>query len=198
VSEVVGLFDDAITADNATERLETLGFDAEHVGLASRPTGQIGEVTVDNGMDRDRTMGEEREGTIGEEAAKGAGGGAIGGAAVGAGAGLLASAGMLVVPGIGPFLAAGTLAGTLGAAAAGAAGGAAIGGAAGAIFGASDNEEEVDLTDDTSVYYREGFAEGQAIVTVDVSDGREEEVALILRDAGAEKVDVYGDTGWIS
>jgi hypothetical protein len=154
---------------------------------------RAGQVGADNDWDDEVDTGD-----IGHEAAKGAGGGAIGGAAVGAGAGLLASAGMLVIPGIGPFLAAGTLAGTLGAAAAGAAGGAALGGAAGAIFGASANHEEVDLTDDTSAYYRQGLTQGNALVTVDVSDGSENEVAVILREAGAEKVDVYGDTGWIN
>src|SRR5690606_3413186 len=97
------------------------------------------------------------------EGAKGAAGGAAGGAAVGAGAGLLASAGMLAIPGIGPFLAAGTLASTLGAAAAGAAGGAAIGGAAGAIFGDDDDDEK-------STYYRTGVDEGGSLVTVDLPD----------------------------
>ena len=148
-----------------------------------------GEVVTDPDFNVD-TDGPDRGGPA-DEAAKGAGGGALGGAAVGAGAGLLASAGMLLVPGIGPFLAAGTLAGTLGATAVGAAGGAVVGGAAGAIFGATEDG-------DTAAYYREGVDRGDSLVTVDVMPGREHEVAEVLRDGGATKVDFYSDNGWDS
>ena len=95
---------------------------------------------------------------------------------------------MLLVPGIGPFLAAGTLAGTLGATAVGAAGGAVVGGAAGAIFGATSE-------DDIGAHYRESVNRGGALVTVDVTQDQQNEVAEVLRNAGATKVDFYDD-GW--
>ncbi|HEX2152418.1 MAG TPA: hypothetical protein VHL52_00370 [Acidimicrobiia bacterium] len=188
MSEVVGLFDSRQAAERATERLYSLGYDATNVGYIDRYRDETGEIITDPDYTVDTDS--DRTGDAGEEAAKGAGGGAIGGAAVGAGAGLLASAGLLLIPGIGPFLAAGTVAGTLGATAAGAAGGAVIGGAAGAIFGAATD-------DDTASYYRQGVDRGDSLVTVDVMDGRDDEVADVLRDAGAMKVDSYGDTGWV-
>ncbi len=190
MTEVVGLFSSRRAAESAVDQLFSLGYDASSVGYMD----QSGEIVADAGYEDDGNP--DDTGTAGEEAAKGAGGGAIGGAAVGAGAGLLASAGLLAVPGIGPFLAAGTLAATLGGAAAGAAGGAALGGAAGAILGATTDEGTFN-EDDTSTHYRNRVQAGSALVTVQVFEGRQAEVAAILHDAGAEKVDVFGDTGWM-
>lgn len=189
MSEVVGLFESRESAEMALDRLDALGYDASKVGYANRYRDESGAIITDPDYTVD--TGTDHTGGPAEEAAKGAGGGAIGGAAVGAGVGLLASAGMLLIPGIGPFLAAGTLAGTLGATAVGAAGGAAVGGAAGAIFGAAKEG-------DTAADYREGVDRGDTLVTIDVMEGQQQqEVAAILRDAGAKKVDFYGDTGWV-
>jgi hypothetical protein len=195
VTEVVGLFSNRGAAESAVDQLFSLGYDASSVGYMDRS----GEVVADAGYEDagyEDDGNPDDTGTAGEEAVKGAGGGAIGGAAVGAGAGLLASAGLLAMPGIGPFLAAGTLAATLGGAAAGAAGGAALGGVAGAILGATTDEGTFN-EDDTSSYYRNQVQGGGALVTVEVFEGRQAEVAAIMYDAGAEKVDVYGDKGWM-
>ncbi len=178
MTEVVGLFDSRHEAERAIDDLYALGYSDREIGFINRQEDDY--ETEDLG----------KSGSAGDEAAKGAAGGAIGGAAVGAGAGLLASAGMLLVPGIGPFLAAGTLAGTLAASAAGAAGGAVVGGVAGAVFGPSTNDEY-------SSYYREGVDRGNALVTVAVVKGRESEAAEALRAAGAKKVDQYGEGGWM-
>jgi hypothetical protein len=35
-------------------------------------------------------------------------------------------------------------------------------------------------------------------VTVAVNDGATSQVASVLRDSGAKKVDVYGETGWVA
>lgn len=189
MTEVIALFDDRVGAERAVTELHARGIDAGSVGYINRPRDEGGAVITDPDYEyaEDTTTG-----TAGEEAAKGAAGGAVGGAAVGAGAGLLASAGMLLVPGIGPFLAAGTLAGTLGATAAGAAGGAAVGGAAGAIFGAATDED-----DTPSSHYRRGVETGSALLSVQVADTQVNEVTDALRDAGADRVDVYGDQGWV-
>jgi hypothetical protein len=117
----------------------------------------------------------------------------VGGAATGAGAALLASAGLLAIPGVGPFLAAGTIAGTLAATAVGAAGGAVVGGAAGAIVGATDDDD----VDETSSYYRDRIDKGYATISVTVPEESSDEVAAALRDAGADRVEVYADTGWV-
>lgn len=195
MTEVVALFNDRTGAERAVEELHVSGFDAASVGYLDRRRDEAGNVITDpDYTDPNYTEGDvdDDTGTAGEEAAKGAAGGAVGGAAVGAGAGLLASAGMLLIPGVGPFLAAGTLAATLGAAAAGAAGGAAVGGAAGAIFGAASDDD-----DETAEYYRSGIDRGSSMLSVEVADNQVNEVADALRDAGADRVDIYGDEGWV-
>ena len=184
MTEVVALFSSRMEAQRAIDSLDALGYDASSVGyLDKQRDGEVGEV---GNVDTDAGPHE-----VAEEGAKGVAGGAVGGAAVGAGAGLLASAGLALIPGIGPFLAAGTLLGTLGATAAGAAGGAVIGGAAGTIFGAAKDGDE------HSTYYRQGVDEGGALVTVNANEGSISEVTSVLRDSGAKKVDVHGETGWV-
>lgn len=175
--EVVALFDTRLEAKRAIDGLLELGYDSTRVGFMDRQH----DVEIDTDDDT---------GTAAEEGSKGAAGGAVGGAAVGAGGALLASAGLALIPGVGPFLAAGTLAGTLAAAAAGAAGGAVLGGAVGAIYGASKS-------DTRSTYYREGIDRGGALVTVNVAEGQESAVSDALRASGAKNVDVHGDAGWI-
>lgn len=176
MTEVVALFANRADAESAVRSLESMGFDAETMGYLNRH-----EEDRDFDMDTD----------LDSEAAKGAAGGAVGGAAVGAGAGLLAAAGVALIPGIGPFLAAGTLLGTLGATAAGAAGGAVLGGAAGAIFGD-------DADDEYATYYREGIEEGGSLITVHVDDDMSGRVQSTLRDMGAKRVDVHDDDrGWV-
>lgn len=187
MSEVVGLFPSRTEAEEATRELNGFGFTSENMGYLDRHRDESGQVITDPNYQIESSNGD-----VAGEASKGAGGGAIGGAATGVGAALLASAGLLVIPGIGPFLAAGTVAATLGAAAVGAAGGAVLGGAIGAVAGASDDGDH----DETTSYYRSGIDRGDAMVTVDVTDGRESEVADIMRRAGADRVETYGDDGW--
>ena len=177
MTEVVGLFASRMDAQNAIDTLDAMGYDASAVGFLDRQPD--GDIDVDAGPHK-----------AVDEGVKGAAGGAIGGAAVGAGAGLLASAGLALIPGVGPFLAAGTLLGTLGASAAGAAGGAVVGGVAGTIFGAATDNEH-------STYYRAGVEDGGSLVTVAVNDGATDQIASVLRDSGAKKVDVHGETGWM-
>lgn len=181
MSEVVALFSNESDAERAMGELYSRGYNAETVGYVNRHRAPDGEIITDETYDAD-DMGETEKGVTG---------GAVGGAAVGAGSSLLASAGMLLIPGIGPFLAAGSLAATLAATAVGAAGGAAIGGAAGAIFGDSSDDE-------VARRYRTGVEGGNAMVTVHYSEGQRDTVVDMLRSAGATDVDVYGDNDWIA
>lgn len=192
MSEVVALFSNRSEAERATDELLARGYDAERIGYLDRHRDEHGEIVVDEGYVADEGY---EDSDVVDEATKGAAGGAVGGAAVGAGAGLLASAGLLLVPGLGPFLAAGTLAGTLGAAAVGAAGGGVVGGAAGAIIGATEDGDHADH--ETSRFYREGVTQGRALVSVETDEAETTEVADLLRASGAERVDVYSDEGWL-
>lgn len=185
MSEVVGLFRSRSDAERAVDELTAQGHLVHNVGYLDRYRNEHGEIVTDEAALEDTAS----------EAARGAAGGAVGGATVGAGAALLASAGMVLVPGIGPFLAAGTLAGTLAATAAGAVGGAALGGAAGAIFGSVDDNEYAEH--ESSKHFREGVAQGDALVTVEVNQDEAAQVAEFMRSVGARRVDVYGDAGWV-
>ena len=180
MSEVVALFSNESDAERAVSELYSRGYDADTVGYVNRHRNSDGELITEETYVAD-DMGETEKGVTG---------GAVGGAAVGAGTSLLASAGMLLIPGIGPFLAAGSLAATLAATAVGAAGGAAIGGSAGAIFGDSTDD------DDLARRYRTGVESGNALVTVHFNDGERQFVTDILRNAGAKEVDTYGADGW--
>ncbi len=185
MSEVVGLFRSRSDAERAVDQLTAQGHVVRNVGYLDRYRNEHGEIVTDESNLEDTAT----------EAATGAAGGAVGGATVGAGAALLASAGMVLIPGIGPFLAAGTIAGTLAATAAGAVGGAALGGAAGAIFGSLDDNEYAEH--ESSKHFREGVTQGDALVTVEVDPDIAAEVARDLRATGAHRVDVYGDAGWL-
>jgi hypothetical protein len=187
MSEVVALYSTRSEAERATDELLARGYDAERIGYLDRYRDESGDVVTDENYFAD----DDSPSNVIDEATKGAAGGAVGGAAVGAGAGLLASAGLLLVPGFGPFLAAGTLAATLGGAGIGATSGGMVGGVTGAILGVVEDGD-----DETSRFYREGVAQGQALVSVDVEEADAMEVASLLRATGAERVDVYGDEGW--
>ncbi|MFZ0012990.1 MAG: hypothetical protein WAL25_02635 [Acidimicrobiia bacterium] len=194
MSEVVGLFASRSDAERAIAELTSRGYDAGNLGYVDRHRDESGDIVTDEGYFEDHGYDEEHE--VAEEAGKGAAGGAIGGAAVGAGAALLASAGLVLIPGVGPFLAAGTLAGVLGSTAVGAAGGAVLGGAAGAIFGAVEDHEHADH--ETSRHYRERVSEGDTLVSVNVEETAVATVSDLLDQAGATRVSVYADEGWVA
>lgn len=183
MTEVVALFATRMDAHRAVASLEEMGYDGSTVGY-------LDGFHDEDSFDRDIDAG--ASGDVAEEAAKGAVGGAVGGGAVGAGAGILATAGMAMVPGIGPFLTAGTILGVFGATTAGAAGGAVLGGAVGAIFGSTSDED-----DEYATYYRQGVEEGGSLVTVRADDYAIADVTNILENSGAKRVEAHGDTGWV-
>lgn len=177
MSELVALYVEGDRASRAVDELTAIGYTPDTIGVVERRRDEDG-----------RPITEEVDGDEIGETEKGVTGGAVAGLAVGAGASLLASAGLLVIPGIGPFLAAGSAAATLTAAAVGAAGGAAVGGAAGAVFGDDD--------DDVSAYYRDGVAGGKTLVMVHVEPDQVDSVAAVLERTGAERVNLHGELGW--
>jgi predicted phage tail protein len=113
----VGTFASRREAEAALHQLRDSNFPMDRVSVLAKDTDrneQVGGVQVN-----DRN---------GEEAREGAGVGAVTGTALGGVTGLLIGLEALIIPGVGPFLAAGTLATTLA--------GAGIGAAAGGLIGA--------------------------------------------------------------
>lgn len=177
---LIATFHSREQGEEVVQLLGEMGYDAGRLGYATR--------SVDEEKVHEIRTEPAKHGDAGDEATKGVAGGAVGGGAAGAGAALLASAGMLAIPGVGPFLAAGTLVGTLGAAGAGAAGGAALGGLAGAIFGASTKDEETDER-----RYTRALDEGGAVVTVDAENEEATDLIAWLEENGADQVETYDE-----
>lgn len=110
--------------------------------------------------------------TPGEEAERGlVTGGIVGG--------ILGAAAALLIPGIGPALAGGIIATTLG--------GAAMGGIAGGFLGTFTH---LGIPEKHAHDYEQAIKEGHTVVTVQ-TETRSEEAAVILRRAGAHRVDIH-------
>jgi len=165
VPTMVGIFDDRLEAERATDDLLQAGFTPDQVGFVIR-----GDDAVRGGMITD---------AVGAKDGKGA----ITGAATGALAGgLTAAAVTALIPGVGPILAAGTLAMFFGYAAAGAA----IGGIFGALTGLGISEDE-------ARYYEKAFNEGKALVAVKPGTRAAEAGQILRRHGGYDLRNVSGD-----
>jgi len=173
-STVVGVFADRLHADQAVAELKSAGFRDDQIGIAMRPTEEMGGNWSTATSEADAGHAET---------------GALTGALAGLGLGTLAGLGVLagVIPVIGPAIAAGTLGVILSNAAAGAG----IAGLVGALIGAGVPEDEAH-------YYENEFKEGRVIVTVQ-ADGRADKASSILRGRGAYDMStrgsVVGSTG---
>jgi len=150
---VIGVFDDDEAAQEAIRDLKSVGFDEDHIGVASRHEPDANhDMTFVDGSERTAALG----------------------AAVGLGTGALWGIGVLVgfLPGIGPTIAGGTL----GVLLANAAVGGAAGGLAGALVGLGVPEQHADE------YERECIA-GKTIVTVKAGDRADTASAILSRNA---------------
>lgn len=162
---MVGIFDDRLEAQRATDELFQAGFTADQVGYVLRGTD-----AVRGGMITD---------TVGAKDGKGAVTGAVTGAVAG---GLTAAAVTALIPGVGPILAAGTLAMFFGYAAAGAA----IGGIFGALTGLGISEDE-------ARYYEKAFNEGKALVAVKPGTRAAEAGQILRRHGGYDLQNLTGN-----
>ena len=181
----MGVFADRETTEAAVDRLTDSGVDPDAIGVVWKDKTNRQVDTIEKVEYHDHHEG------AGAEAAKGAGGGAVGGALAGGGTMLLASAGLALVPGIGAFLVAGTAAATAAAAATGAVGGAATGALFGAAIGATDKDASKSVEQQTR--YRDALERDGFVVTVDVVDEEEADVAETLKEAGGTDVSVLRD-----
>ena len=168
----VGTFPNRQAAEAALQELKTSGFSMDKVSVLAKDADrneQIGGAEV-----KDRGDNESQEG---------AGIGAVTGTALGGVGGLLVGLEALVIPGVGPFLAAGTIATTL----AGAGIGAAAGSIVGALTGLGIPEEEAQA-------YNEQVSQGGYLVIVEGSAAEVDRAGSILSSRGIQGWKIYGDS----
>ncbi|WP_315787968.1 general stress protein [Fischerella sp. JS2] len=175
----VGTFPNRQTAENALSRLRDSGFPMDRVSVLAKDIDrneQIGGATVKDKSDvSDRGDNEAQEG---------AGIGAVTGTVLGGIGGLLVGLEALIIPGVGPFLAAGTIATTL----AGAGIGAAAGGLVGALTGLGIPEEEART-------YSQRVSQGEFLVIVDGSEDEINHAGSILRNHDIRDWAIYDVSG---
>ncbi|MFQ4142078.1 general stress protein [Chlorogloeopsis sp. ULAP02] len=175
----VGTFSNRQAAEDALNRLRDSGFPMDRVSVLAKDADrneQIGGANV-----TDRSDLSDRGDT---EAQEGAGIGAVTGTVLGGIGGLLVGLEALIIPGVGPFLAAGTIATTL----AGAGIGAATGGLVGALTGLGIPEEEARA-------YSERVFQGEFLVIVDGTDNEIQRAASILSNQGIRNWAIYDISG---
>lgn len=152
----VGVFPSRQKAEEALEELRNSGFVMDRVSVLAKDEDRSDRNRNDQvSQAQGRTPGEN-------EAPEGAGIGATAGTVLGGVGGLLVGLEALIIPGVGPFLAAGTIATTL----AGAGIGAAAGGIVGALTGMGIPEEQAQS-------YNDQMSQGGYLVII---DGAEDEL----------------------
>ncbi len=165
----VGTFPNRQDAEAALSELRNSGFSMDGVSiLAKNAEGKdnLGGVEVN-----DRGDNESREGV---------GIGAVVGTVLGGLGGLLIGLEALLIPGVGPFLAAGTIATTL----AGAGIGAAAGGIVGALTGLGIPEEDAHA-------YSDRVSQGDYLVMVEGTQAEIDRASSILQNRGIRHWKVY-------
>lgn len=169
----VGTFPNRQAAEDALNELRSSGFSMDKVSIiaknADQEGGQIAGKDVKSTQERGDT-----------EAQEGAGIGATAGTVLGGVGGLLVGLEALLIPGVGPFLAAGTVATTLAGAGIGAAGGGLIG----ALTGLGIPEEQAQM-------YNERISQGDYLVIVDGSEEEIRRAESILNNRGISNWGIY-------
>ena len=165
----VGVFPSRRDAEQALSQLRKSGFSMESVSILAQNIDQGDQIAGAEVRDRGDT-----------EAQEGAGIGAVTGTVLGGFGGLLVGLEALVIPGVGPFLAAGTIATTLAGAGMGAAGGAIVG----ALTGAGIPEEDAQA-------YNKEVSQGKYLVILEGYQDSIERADSILKQHGIRNWKVY-------
>lgn len=175
----VGVFRSRREAENALNSLRDLGFSMDRISVLAKNADRNEEIA---GVDvQDRNQMKNRGDN---EAQEGAGIGAVAGTALGGVGGLLVGLEALIVPGVGPFLAAGTVATTLA--------GAGIGAAAGAIVGALTG---LGIPEEDAKAYDKRVSQGDYLVMVEGTQTEIDRAGSLLRSRGVEQWNVYDMSG---
>jgi len=157
-TRAVGTFNRQNDAEKALDELRNSGFPMQQVSVLAQ------------NKDSSQIAGTDIKDRGNNEAPEGAGIGAVAGTVLGGLGGLLVGLEALVIPGIGPFLAAGTIATTLAGAGIGAAGGALVG----ALTGAGIPEEDAKA-------YSDRISNGDYVVILEGRDDEVERASSIMK-----------------
>lgn len=154
----VGTFTSRSDADKALNELKNTGFSMDRVSILAQ------------NKDSNQIAGAEVKDRGDDESTEGAGIGAVTGSVLGGIGGLLVGLEALIIPGVGPFLAAGTIATTLAGAGIGAASGALVG----SLTGAGIPEEDAQA-------YSERISKGDYLVIIEGQNDEIERVGSIFK-----------------
>jgi hypothetical protein len=171
----VGTFSSRTEAETALTELRSSGFAMDKISVLAKDTNRNEKVAGVGVTDRD-----EIKDRGDNEAQEGAGIGATAGTVLGGVGGLLVGLEALVIPGVGPFLAAGTIATTLA--------GAGIGAAAGAIVGALTG---LGIPEEDAKAYDQRISQGDYLVILEGTEAEIDRAGSILRNRGVRQWNVY-------
>lgn len=171
----VGVFRSRRDAENALNTLRDSGFSMDRISVLAKHVDRNDEIAGVNIQDRDQMKNRGDN-----EASEGAGIGAVAGTALGGVGGLLVGLEALIIPGVGPFLAAGTVATTLA--------GAGIGAAAGAIVGALTG---LGIPEEDAKVYDKRVSQGDYLVMVEGTQSEIDRAGSLLGNRGLENWNVY-------
>ncbi|PPS40407.1 general stress protein [Chroococcidiopsis sp. TS-821] len=175
LKRAVGTFSSRTEAESALNALRDSGFSMDKVSVLAKDTNRDEQVAGVDVQDRDQV---NRRGD--NEAQEGAGIGATTGTVLGGAGGLLVGLEALLIPGVGPFLAGGTIATTL----AGAGIGAAAGSIVGALTGLGIPEEEAQV-------YSDRVSQGDYLVFVEGTAADIDRAGSVLSSRGINQWAVY-------
>lgn len=171
MARVTAVFDDRTQAERALAELRRRGVDDNDLSIVARRPEDV-----------DVTKGAESD--TGSRVGKGA--------LAGAGVGTLFGLAAALIPGVGPFITAGTLASALGATGGAAVAGAVVGGTSGALAGAfakaGYSREEAD-------FYAPAVERGGVLVAVETDDAARERIRNDLAQLGGRTYGVDRPAG---
>ncbi|MBE9190341.1 signal transduction histidine kinase LytS [Gloeocapsopsis crepidinum LEGE 06123] len=175
LKRAVGTFSSRTKAESALNTLRDSGFKMDKVSILAKDSTRDDQIA---GVDlQDRNQVNERGNT---EAQEGAGIGATTGTILGGAGGLLVGLEALLIPGVGPFLAGGTIATTLA--------GAGIGAAAGSIVGALTG---LGIPEEDAKTYSDRVSHGDYLVFIEGTAADIDRASTLLSNQGVHQWNVY-------
>lgn len=159
---LAAVFEHHFQAENAANQLSDEGYNTDEISIVARQG--------DKGDDSVKMMNDKME--VKDNISDGA----ITGGVLGGLAGLLIGAGTMAIPGLGIIAAAGPITGLLG--------GAVTGGIIGGLI-------DLGIPEEKGEQYETDIKAGKIVMTMKVEEDEKDRVASIIRNNGAESVEIY-------